>query len=97
MRRRGRLDSNHPEIVKALEDCGAGVQSLANLGDGVPDLLVAFRGRWHVMEVKAGKNKLTADEQKWIDRFAPAAAVHIVHDVDEALRAVGAVAGVKWA
>ncbi len=37
MRLKGRTDSNHTEIVKALRKCGALVLSLANLGKGAPD------------------------------------------------------------
>jgi len=44
MRRTAKVDANHREIVDALRRIGAGVQSLAGVGNGVPDLLVYFRG-----------------------------------------------------
>ena len=88
-RRRGRVDFNQPEIVQALRDVGAQVTSMADLGNGVSDLLVSFRGEWTVMEIKDGTGKLTPDERAWIeDARAP---VTVVRSVDDALRAIGAI------
>jgi hypothetical protein len=39
-RRAARIDDNQRDIVTALERAGCTVQSLASLGEGVPDLLV---------------------------------------------------------
>lgn len=71
MRRRGRVDANHAAIVKALRQVGASVQSLADIGKGCPDLLVGWRFRTWLFEVKDGSKppsarKLTADEENWI-------------------------------
>lgn len=87
--RHGRTDANQTEIVRALRDVGAFVQSLADLGRGVPDLLVGFHGRWFVLEVKTPGGKLTPDETDWHGRAC--APVFIVRGVDESLRAVGAI------
>lgn len=54
MRARPRIDANQPDIVKALRKMGAFVQSLAAVGDGCPDLLVGFRGKTYLIEVKDG-------------------------------------------
>jgi len=88
MRKYGRVDDNQNEIVCALRRHGAFVHSLASLGGGVPDLLVAYRGQYALMEVKDGskppsKRRLTEDEARWI--AACPAPVHIVNSVDEAL------------
>lgn len=88
--RHGRIDANHAEIVGALRGVGAHVQSLADLGRGVPDLLVGFRGRWVVIEVKGPRGKLTAAEQSWVDECGTRAPVHVVRSVDQALRVIGA-------
>jgi hypothetical protein len=45
-----RRDENEPEIVSALEAAGALVLRL-NI-DGGPDLLVGFRGRLYLIEIK---------------------------------------------
>lgn len=50
MRRAAKRDESEPAIVKALEAVGASVQRL-NAG-GVPDLLVGWRGKMWLLEVK---------------------------------------------
>lgn len=94
-RYRARVDANHGDIVTALRSVGAGVQSLASVGDGCPDLLVAFRGAWHVLEVKDGTKppshrKLTPAEEMWLMRFDEVAPVYVVNSIDEALEVIGA-------
>ena len=54
MRYAAKIDSNQNEVVNALRKAGASVQSLAALGKGVPDLLVAIRGVNLLMEIKDG-------------------------------------------
>lgn len=88
MRIRGKVDRNHGEIVLALRQAGATVQSLADVGHGCPDLLVGFRGRNRLMEVKDGllcpsRQRLSEDEQEWQARWE--GECHVVHSVEEAL------------
>ena len=95
-RYRARVDGNHNDIKSALLAVGAQVQSLASVGDGCPDLLVAFRGAWHVLEVKDGTKplshrKLTPAELEWVHSFGDVAPVFVVNSVDDALRAIEAV------
>jgi hypothetical protein len=72
MRSSGRLDANHPTIVKELRDMGYSVLSLADLGKGKPDILVGTGHGKHGMnlavEIKdpaksASRRRLTTDEQ----------------------------------
>lgn len=51
MRRAGRVDANQGLITEALRAAGCSVLSLAGLGNGAPDLLVARRGTF-CLEVK---------------------------------------------
>lgn len=88
-----RVDANQAEIVSALRAIGCFVQSLASVGHGCVDLLVAYRGRWFAVEVKDGakiasKQKLTPDEQKWHDAASRCAPVYVVHSVAEAIAVV---------
>lgn len=92
MRRRGRIDRNQPEIVKALRQDGASVQSLADLGNGCPDILVGIRGQNHVLEIKDGLlppsgRALTIDEKIWHTCWL--GSVKTVESVEEAFKAVG--------
>ena len=52
MRRAAKIDANQPEIVAALRKAGATVALLSRVGDGVPDLVVGYRGRNFLIEVK---------------------------------------------
>lgn len=73
--------------MAALVAVGARVLSLAMIGRGVPDLLVAFRGRLFLLEVKMPREKLTPDQETF-HRLWPE--VQVVRTVTEALRAIGA-------
>jgi hypothetical protein len=93
MRRAARTDNNHEQIVKALRAVGATVQSLAAVGQGVPDLLVGYQGKNILVEVKDGsktpsRRKLTDDQVKWHDNWN-GGAVAVVDSVDAAWAALG--------
>lgn len=88
-----RIDSNQPEIVAALRSVGASVECLHDLGKGVPDLLVGFRGCNYLLEVKDGnkspsRRQLTDDQKDW--RLSWRGNVKTVETVDHALFAIGA-------
>lgn len=94
MRRAPRTDANQAAIVAELRRRGAFVASLAGAAGGIPDLLVAHRGRWLLIEVKDGAKKpsarrLTPAQVSWhAQAAAVGAAVHIVEspaDVDSIL------------
>lgn len=91
MTRISKVDANQPAIVKALRALGCSVQSLAAIGKGCPDLLVARNGRLTLMEIKDGtkppsQRRLTDDEIEWIQKWK--SPVHIVEDVDDAIAAM---------
>jgi hypothetical protein len=86
-----RIDANQSLIVKQLRAIGATVQSLADLGKGVPDLLVGWRGQNWLMEIKdwkqpPSKRRLTPDEKKWHQSWN--GQVHVVETFDEALKII---------
>lgn len=82
------MDSNHAEIVRALRQAGASVQSLAEIGDGCPDILVGIAGKNFTLEIKDGnlppsKQRLSADELTWHKLWR--GQVRVVTSVSEAL------------
>ena len=94
MRRAAKTDANQTEIVKALRQAGATVQPLAAVGNGCPDLLVGYRNRLFLLELKDGNKppsaqKLTPDQVEWHQVWQ--GHVQVVNSVDGALRAIGAV------
>lgn len=86
MRRNAKVDANHPEIVAAFRKLGASVLSLANLGRGVPDLLVAWCGVTMLVEVKAPKGKETEDQLRFFEDWQ--GQIFIVRDTEGVLTVV---------
>lgn len=88
---RGKVDSNHAAVMQALRDAAMKPVSTAAVGDGFPDILVAYRGVCIPLEVKDGakspsERKLTAAEQKFADEWPGPLA--IVESPEEAVIAV---------
>jgi hypothetical protein len=93
MRRAAKVDGNHRLIATALRAVGATVQSLAALGDGVPDLLVGRGGQSWLLEVKdpaqaPSKRRLTPAQLEWRAAWRGVPVV-VVETPEEALRASG--------
>lgn len=92
MRRAAKVDANQATIVDDLRKAGCTVVPLHAVGGGVPDLLVGYRGRNVLLEVKDGrkppsKRKLTDDQVEFHDGWRGQVAV--VESVKDALEAVG--------
>ena len=93
MRRAARKDRNQNAIADALTKAGAAVTDLSKAGGGVTDLLVSYRRRWFVLEVKnpdvpASDRELTPAQVEWhAKQMAP---VHVVMTPHAALLAIGA-------
>lgn len=85
---RVRRDGNEREIVRALERVGARVWRVKIAEPaGFPDLVVLFRGRAHLLEVKTAAGVLS-EEQSELERLGYS---RVVRDVMGALAAIGAV------
>ena len=67
MRYNAKTDANHAPIRDGLRELGMLVADVARMGKGFPDLLVGYRGRLILLEVKDGDKppsarRLTNDE-----------------------------------
>ena len=88
MRYANRIDANQNAIVEALRKAGAVVRIISQ-GDGIPDLLVGYKGFTILMEVKDGEKvpsarKLTEAEQKFFEDWRGGLLV-VVNSIEEAL------------
>ena len=70
MRWDAKADQTQQEIMRAVREFGGEVQSLHRVGQGVPDLLVAYQGQWLLVEVKTDDGGLTPKEIEWHERFS---------------------------
>jgi Holliday junction resolvase len=90
MRRNAKVDDNQASIVRALRSAGCCCLSLAAVGKGCPDLLVYRADTLSLLEIKDGskipsRRKLTPLQVEFHKQWP----VHVVNDIDEALKAVG--------
>jgi hypothetical protein len=73
MRRKARIDANQNQIVKALRQIPhLSVAITSQLGQGFPDLVIGYRGKNYLIELKDGSKpasarRLTQDELEWHD------------------------------
>lgn len=87
MRLAARTDQNHKEIVNAFRKLGASVLSLASMGRGVPDLLVAKDWVTWLIEVKTLKGKETFDQVHFaIDWKGKREIVRTIADVESVVK-----------
>lgn len=84
MRRASRVDANQSKIVAELRQLGASVQLLHAVGGGVPDLLIGFRGRNYLLEVKTVKGKLNPLQTEWHTKWK--GQTRIVRTPEEAIQ-----------
>ena len=87
-RHAARTDANQPEILEILRGIGAQAWFI-----GWPlDLLVAFRGRFHVLEVKMPGGKLSKKQKTTMMQMeACGCKAHVVYSPGDVLRAIGAI------
>lgn len=93
--RAAKIDANQEAVVTALRTAGATVQSLANVGKGVPDLLVGYKGQTMLMEIKDGfkapsARLLNKDQLRWHGNWK-GGALAVVDSPDAALRMIGVI------
>ena len=84
---RNRADSNQNEIVEALRGIGASVLVLSQVGGGCPDLLVGFRGKEYLIEIKAKNGDLSDSQKEFFDNWQ--GRPYVVRSVDEVLELIG--------
>ena len=85
---RHRTDSLQEAVIRELELAGWSVQSLSQVGNGVPDLLVATpAGETFLIEVKARGRELSERQRRWQSRWK--GKVEVVHNLEELARIVG--------
>ncbi len=83
----GKPDGNQAEIVSALRELGATVLIISGVGHNAPDLVVGYRGRNFLMEVKQPGEDLRPGQQDWHDQWA--GRVCVVRSPEDAIMEIG--------
>ena len=88
MKRAAKVDINQKEIVTYLRKIGASVAVMSAVGQGFPDLVVGWRGRNYLIEIKQAKGKLTEDQYEfaahWRGQYG------VARCIDDACNIIGA-------
>jgi hypothetical protein len=88
MKYAAKADRNQPEIVSALRKIGAKVIPTHTVGQGMPDLVVAYGGRTFLLEIKDGTKppsarKLTPAQEEF--HAAWTGEIHVVDSIEQAI------------
>ena len=91
MRKYGKRDGNHQQIVSELRDAGFGVRDTADLGDGFGDIIVGTRGRNWLFEIKdpsrpLSARKLTDEELKF--HVSWPGQINIIETAEQAIKII---------
>jgi hypothetical protein len=91
MRRAAKVDANQPAIIFALRSIGARVMPTHAVGQGFPDLVVSFRGRNILIEIKDGSKppsarRLTPDQKIFHEGWD--GELYVVESAEEAVRVI---------
>lgn len=82
------VDANQAEIVQALRAIGATVQDLHEVGKGCPDILVGYRDRNYLLEIKNPETKGTITEREWKWHNSWHGQVAVVWSAEEAIAVI---------
>ena len=94
VQRPSRRDVNEKEIVDALRKIGASVSRLKDRdlnARGLPDLLVGYKGKTILIEVKSEKGRVNEGQKEWHRNWQGDAA-YVVSSADQAVKLCNAVA-----
>lgn len=86
-----RIDANQNLIVKQLRKIGASVAITSMMGKGFPDLVIGFRGKNFLIELKDGaksksRKELTDDERRFFITWK--GQIEICENLDEILKVI---------
>lgn len=81
-----KIDANQRDIVDAFRKHGCSVWHTHMVGGGFPDIVVGYRRRNHLVEIKGPKGKLNSLQESWIKSWA--GKVHVVRSIADVVNLV---------
>ena len=90
LRKRTARDANEPAIIEAIKQIGGLVQPIT--AKGCPDLLVLYRRRLMLFEIKDGskipsKRRLTDDQKRFHEEWSEAP-IFVIETIQDAMQAM---------
>lgn len=90
--RAARTDANQKQIVEAIRKTGASVEVTSSVGKGFPDIVVGFRNKNYLFEIKdpskpPSKRDLTPEQRIFHNLWY--GHVKVIHTADDAFREMG--------
>ena len=83
-----RVDENQKQLVHTFIALGASVLNLSTVGRGCPDLLIGYRGKSVLVEIKSGsKATFTEPQVKFMQEWR-GGTVSRIDSVDAAIRLI---------
>jgi len=82
-----RVDENQNLIKHTFIALGASVLNLSRVGQGCPDLLIGYKGKSVLVEVKSAKGTFTEPQIKFMQNWR-GGAVSRIDSVDAAIRLI---------
>jgi Holliday junction resolvase len=80
-----RVDSNQKDIVHALKTFGATVVDLSGVGKGCPDLLIGFKNKTYLIEVKKDSKAKFTPQQLQFNELWTGGVIARIETIDEAI------------
>ena len=82
-----RVDENQNLIKHTFIALGASVLNLSRVGQGCPDLLIGYKGKSVLVEVKSAKGTFTEPQLKFIGKWK-GGAINRIDSVEGAIRLI---------
>ena len=84
-----RIDTNQNQVVKNLRQLGISVAITSMLGKGFPDLVIGYKKRNYLIELKDGKKaksqkKLTECEEEFFNAWK--GQINVCENIDDILK-----------
>ena len=80
-----RVDANQKDIIHALKTFGASIVDLSGVGKGCPDLLIGFKGKTYLIEVKRDSKAKFTPQQLHFNESWTGGIIARIETVDEVI------------
>lgn len=80
-----RVDCNQKDIAHALKTFGATVVDLSGVGKGCPDLLVGFKNKTYLIEIKKDSKAKFTPQQLQFNELWTGGIIARIESIDEAI------------